>query len=241
MEAILLVEDDPEIGALVSHYLGQHQMDVSVVADGREMDAAMDSRAYDLIILDINLPGENGLSICRRIRRTSDMPIIMVTAQSEDVDKVVGLEVGADDYVVKPFNPRELLARIRAVLRRMVRVPDSASTETPKSEGRDCYRFSGWKLDILTREVESPEGACVVLTGAEFDLLQALCEHPNRILTRDQLLSMTYGRTAGPFERSVDILISRLRQRIEENPKSPKFIKTVRAEGYVFTPEVTRR
>jgi two-component system, OmpR family, response regulator len=240
MEAILLVEDDAEIRELVARYLEKQQMDVRVAADGREMDAALAQRGADLIILDLNLPGENGLSICRRLRQDGGTPIVILTAQGEEVDKVVALELGADDYVVKPFSARELLARIRAILRRTHARSENGAERTPRGAAGELYRFAGWTMDLATRQIETPEGASLSLTGAEFDLLHAFCEHPNRILTRDQLISMTHGRGAGPFERSVDILISRLRQRIEDNPKTPKFIKTVRSEGYMFTAEVSR-
>jgi two-component system OmpR family response regulator len=231
----LLVEDDAEIGDLISRYLKANQFDVVVVMDGAAMDAALAERAFDLLILDLNLPGEDGLSICRRLRAERDLPIIIVTAQGEDVDKIVGLEMGADDYVAKPFNPRELLARIRSVLRRA-----SAADPIEAGSARQVYRFSGWTVDLAAREVVAPVGMKVAMTGAEFDLLHALCEHPNRVLTRDQLISLTHGPTAGPFERSIDTLISRLRQKIETDVKNPKLIQTVRSEGYMFTTPVTR-
>ncbi|HXY58527.1 MAG TPA: response regulator [Methylocystis sp.] len=231
----LLVEDDSEIGALISRYLKANQIDVELVRDGVAMDAALAGRKFDLLILDLNLPGEDGLSICRRLRAEGSMPIIIVTAQSEDVDKIVGLEMGADDYVTKPFNPRELLARIRSVLRR------ASAAETPEAGfHRQIYRFSGWTLDLSARELVSPQGAKIATTGAEFDLLHALCEHPNRVLTRDQLINLTHGPMAGPFERSIDTLISRLRQKIEPEAKGPKLIQTVRSEGYMFATQVSR-
>jgi two-component system, OmpR family, response regulator len=231
----LLVEDDSEIGDLISRYLKANQIDVTAVKDGAAMDAALAERAFDLLILDINLPGEDGLSICRRLRAEGGLPIVVVTAQSEDVDKIVGLEMGADDYVTKPFNPRELLARIRSVLRR------AGAAEAPSSGfRRQIYRFSGWSLDLSARELISPEGSKIATTGAEFDLLHALCEHPNRVLTRDQLINLTHGPMAGPFERSIDTLISRLRQKIEQDPKNPKYIQTVRSEGYMFSTQVAR-
>lgn len=231
----LLVEDDAEIGALISRYLKANQIDVVAVKDGAAMDAALAERKFDLLILDINLPGEDGLSICRRLRAEGGLPIIIVTAQGEDVDKIVGLEMGADDYVAKPFNPRELLARIRSVLRRV------GAAETPCSGlRRQVYRFNGWSLDLSARELMSPQGTKIATTGAEFDLLHALCEHPNRVLTRDQLINLTHGPMAGPFERSIDTLISRLRQKIELDPKSPKFIQTVRSEGYMFSTQVAK-
>jgi two-component system OmpR family response regulator len=233
--SILLVEDDAEIGELISRYLESNAMDVTLVANGAAMDAAFAKQSFDLLILDLSLPGEDGLSICRRIRATNDLPIIIVTAQSEDVDKILGLEMGADDYVVKPFNSRELLARIRAVLRRaepQSRVEDSSSRQT--------YQFRGWRVDLLAREVVSPRGMKVAMTGAEFDLLHAFCENPNRVLTRDQLINMTHGPTTGPFERSIDVLISRLRQKLESDPKNPTLILTIRSEGYRFSAPVLK-
>jgi two-component system OmpR family response regulator len=231
----LLVEDDAEIGELILRYLKSHEIEVVVVTDGKGMDRSLADRSFDLLILDLNLPDENGLSICRRIRAEKQMPIIIVSAQGDDVDKIVGLEMGADDYVVKPFNPRELLARIRSVLRR-----SAAATQVERGSARQFYLFSGWRVDLLAREVNAPSGMKVSMTGAEFDLLHVFCEHPNRVLTRDQLINMTHGPTSGPFERSIDVLISRLRQKLEIDPKDPKLIHTVRSEGYMFSTPVTR-
>ncbi|WP_363346058.1 response regulator transcription factor [Methylocystis echinoides] len=233
--SILLVEDDAEINQLITQYLEKHDMDVVAVSNSDAMDTALSSRAFDLLLLDLNLPGEDGFSICRRVRAQQTLPIIIVTAKGEDVDKILGLEMGADDYVVKPFNSRELLARIRAVLRR-------AETRNRVGAGlpRQTYHFAGWRIELLSREVVSPKGIKVAMTGAEFDLLHALCENPNRILTRDQLINLTHGPTSGPFERSVDVLISRLRQKLEKDPKNPVIILTVRSEGYMFAASVTR-
>lgn len=231
----LLVEDDAEIGELISRYLENNGMAVMQVSNGEALDAEMSKNDYDILILDLNLPGEDGLSICRRVRAAGDMPIVIVTAQGEDVDKILGLEMGADDYIVKPFNPRELLARIRAVLRRTE--PQSRFDTPPTSQS---FHFLGWRLNLLAREVVSPSGMKVAMTGAEFDLLHALCENPNRVLTRDQLINMTHGPTAGPFERSIDVLISRLRQKIETDPKNPTMIQTVRSEGYMLSAPVSR-
>jgi two-component system OmpR family response regulator len=234
-DAILLVEDDAEIGELIARYLENQQIETVVVVDGRAMDAALARRAFDLLILDLNLPGEDGLSICRRIRDGRNLPIIIVTAQGEDVDRIIGLEMGADDYVVKPFNPRELLARVRSVLRRA-----RASAASREAAGGRFYLFDGWRVDIMAHQVTAPSGTKIALTGAEFDLLYALCERPNRVLTRDQLIDLTHGQQGNPFQRSIDVLISRLRQKLESDPKNPKFIQTVRSEGYLFAPLVLR-
>ncbi|WP_457798247.1 response regulator [Methylocystis sp. S23] len=233
--AVLLVEDDAEIGELISRYLGNHGMEVTRLANGEGLDAKLASGAFDLLILDLNLPGEDGFSICRRVRAAHDIPIIIVTAQGEDVDKILGLEIGADDYVVKPFNSRELLARIRAVLRRAE--PQSRAGGVSQSQS---FQFLGWRVNLLSREVVSPSGMKVAMTGAEFDLLHAFCENPNRVLTRDQLINMTHGPTAGPYERSIDVLISRLRQKLEKDPKNPAMIQTVRSEGYMLSAPVSR-
>ncbi|MEZ5839264.1 MAG: response regulator [Hyphomicrobiales bacterium] len=231
---ILLVEDDPEIATLVARYLSSNDMRVSRAGDGREMDRVLRDARIDLIILDIMLPGEDGLSICRRLRTSSQVPIIMLTARTDDVDRIVGLELGADDYLGKPFNPRELLARVRAVLRR--REPLQAA----ERRGQTVLTFSGWRLDVIRRKLFDPSGARIALTGAEFDLLLVLCEHPGRVLSREQIVDLTQGRQTGPFERSVDVLISRLRQKIERDPRDPEFIQTVRSSGYLFAPEVGR-
>jgi len=236
--SVLLVEDDAEIGALISRYLGTSQISVTSVESGAAMDDALRRASFDLILLDLNLPGEDGLSICRRLRRESAIPIVIVTAQGEDVDKIVGLEMGADDYISKPFNPRELLARIRAVLRRTAGLQQQLQTA---ETSRQVYRFSGWRVDVTAREVLAPSGSRVAMTAAEFDLLYALCEHPNRVLTRDQLIGLTHGPVEGPHERSIDTLISRLRQKMETDVGSPRLIQTVRSEGYMFSAQVTRR
>jgi len=233
--SILIVEDDAEIGDLITRYLEANNIDATVVPNGVDMDAAFAKRSYNLLILDLSLPGEDGLSICRRIRSEKSIPIIIVTAKGDDVDRILGLEIGADDYIVKPFNSRELLARIRAVLRRS----ETAEPVETRS-ARQAYLFSGWRLDLLAHEVVAPCGIKVAMTAAEFDLLHALCENPNRVLTRDQLINMTHGPTSGPFERSIDVLISRLRQKIEADPKNPSLIQTVRSEGYLFSTQVQR-
>jgi two-component system OmpR family response regulator len=230
---ILVVEDDPQISRLVARYLGSNECRVSIASDGREMDRLLGTSRIDLIVLDLMLPGEDGLSLCRRLRTGSPVPIIILTARGEEVDRILGLEMGADDYLAKPFNPRELLARIRAVLRRVAAAADS----TGGAPGR-ILSFQGFRLDRVLRELRSPQGARIAVTGAEFDLLVVMCERSGRVLSRDQLLDLTQGRTAGPFERSIDILISRLRRKLETDPHHPELIKTVRSAGYLFTPAV---
>jgi two-component system, OmpR family, response regulator len=230
---ILIVEDDPEISTLVTRYLRSNDCRVTGLADGRGVDQVMDDHRVDLIVLDLMLPGEDGLSICKRLRAHTQVPIVMLTAKGDEVDRILGLELGADDYLVKPFNPRELLARIRAVLRRSAIV-----ALNPVLNGARVLGFLGWRMDRVVRELRDSEGTLVMLTDAEFSLLQALCERPGRVLSRDQLLDVTQGRSAGVFERSIDILVSRLRRKIEEDPHHPRMIKTVRSEGYLFTPMV---
>lgn len=230
---ILFVEDDAEIRTLVADFLQANGFRVSVAREGREMDRILSAGRIDLLILDIMLPKEDGLAICRRVRSTSSVPIIMLTARGSEVERVLGLEMGADDYLTKPFSTYELLARIRAVLRRAQGV-----SRTPAEQRRSVLTFAGWRLDVSTRRLQAADGTRVPLTGGEFELLVAFCEHPNRVLTREQLLDLTRGRSAAPFDRSIDIQVSRLRRKIEEDPKDPALIQTVRAGGYVFTPEV---
>src|SRR4051794_19632806 len=232
---IPVVEDDREISALVARYLRANECRVSVAGDGREMDRVLAEGRIDLVILDLMLPGEDGLSLCRRLRAGSSMPIIMLTAKGEEIDRVIGLEMGGDDYLPKPFNPRELLARIRAVLR-----PRAAEPVVAPADAGRMVSFAGWQLNLALRELSDPTGAKVTLTGAEFTLLGTFCERPGRVLSRDQLLDLTQGRGAGPFERSIDVLVSRLRQKIERDPRQPEFIKTIRSGGYLFTPAVQR-
>ncbi|GJD42762.1 Transcriptional regulatory protein OmpR [Methylobacterium cerastii] len=230
---ILIVEDDREIANLVARYLRGNACRVTLAGDGAEMDRALVDGRVDLIVLDLMLPGEDGLSLCRRLRENSAIPILMLTAKAEEIDRIVGLEIGADDYLAKPFNPRELLARIRAVLRR-------TGNEVAEEEGVRRMHFVGWTLDVSLRQVLSAEGARISITGAEFDLLHALCLRPGRVLSRDQLLDLTQGRSAGPFERSIDVLVSRIRQKIERDSRNPEIIRTIRSGGYLFTPDVTR-
>ena len=230
---ILVVEDDRETRALIAKYLRANACRVTTANDGREMVRAMADRRVDLLILDVMLPGEDGLSLCRKVRAASQTPIIMLTARGEDVDRIVGLEMGADDYLAKPFNPRELLARINAVLRRQ-----GAAQTASTTSGATALVFQGWRIDLRLRELRNPAGARVAMTSAEFDLLQTFCERSGRVLSRDSLLDLTQGRNAGSFERSIDVLVSRIRRKIEPDPIEPSLIKTVRSGGYMFTPTV---
>jgi two-component system OmpR family response regulator len=231
---ILVVDDDREISSLLSQFLVRHGLRVTTARDGIEMFKALEASRIDLVVLDLMLPGEDGLNLCRRLRAESPVPVIMLTAMVEEVDRIIGLELGADDYLTKPFNPRELLARIKAVLRRAAQLPG-----TPVDVGAEgkTYLFEDWHLDLSKREL-SKDGTPVSLSSGEFSMLLAFVEHPQRVLTRDQLLDIARGRSAALFDRSVDIQVMRLRRKIEENPKQPQFIKTVRSGGYIFTPRV---
>ncbi|WP_085033015.1 response regulator transcription factor [Ensifer aridi] len=228
---ILIVEDDPEIGRLLALTVQENGMSPTVAEDGHVMNALLRSNDFDLIILDVMLPGEDGLSICRRIRSEKTTPIILLTALGEEIDRIVGLEVGADDYVTKPFSPREVVARIRSLLRR-------ASYGLVNTAAQRKLRFEGWQIDPLRRQLHDPSSAHVAVTTTEFDLLLAFCRNPGRVITREELLSLTHTGLAGPIERSVDVHISRLRQKIEADPKNPVLLQTVRLGGYMFTASV---
>jgi len=230
---ILVVDDDREIRLLLKRFLSRSSYRVSMAKSGREMLTALEKWRIDLVILDLMLPGEDGLTLCRNLRARSEVPVVMLTVMSEETDRIIGLEMGADDYVAKPFNPRELLARIKAVLRRARAIPPGST----KTRSR-WLSFAGWRLDLGTRRVTTANGIVVDLGTAEFDLLAAFVEHPQTILTRDQLLDLTRGRAETPFERSIDMQVSRLRRKIEADPKDPLLIVTVRGGGYMFTPEV---
>src|ERR1700722_12421189 len=230
---ILVVEDDRETRSLIAKYLRSNACNVMTANDGREMARTMTDHRVDLVILDVMLPGEDGLSLCRKVRAESPIPIIMLTARGEDVDRILGLEMGADDYLAKPFNPRELLARINAVLRRQ-----AAAQTVSAANGATTLTFLGWRIDFRLRELRNPAGARVAMTSAEFDLLRTFCERPGRVLSRDSLLDLTQGRNAGSFERSIDVRVSRIRRKIELDPQDATMIKTVRSGGYMFTPAV---
>ncbi|MBI5164861.1 MAG: response regulator, partial [Magnetospirillum sp.] len=225
---ILIVDDDREISGLVSEFLAPYGFHVSAVGDGRAMRDKVATESFDLVILDLMLPGEDGLSLCRHLRQTTTLPIIMLTAMGSETDRVVGLEMGADDYVAKPFSARELLARIKAVLRRGAPREESAAPEAPMVEaGTKMLEFTGWRLDIGRRRLHSPDGVLVELTSGEFDLLYAFCTNPQRVLTRDQLLDLARGRVSGPFDRTIDVQVGRLRRKLETDPKKPEILKTV--------------
>ncbi len=235
MGHVLVVDDDREIRDLLARFLTRHGYRVTAVPDGKEMRRALVDWHIDLIVLDLMLPGEDGLSLCRDLRAKSRMPIIMLTMMGEETDRIIGLEMGADDYLPKPFSPRELLARMKAVLRRAQGTPAAASRG-----GAATLQFAGWQLDIGRRRLKSPRGLLVDLSAGEFDLLVALVEHPQRVLTRDQLLDLTHGRAEAPFDRSIDMQISRLRRKIETDHAQPELIKTVRGGGYIFTADVAQ-
>jgi two-component system OmpR family response regulator len=230
---ILVVDDDAEIRALLLEYLQKQGYRVSAVADGKAMRSAIEVAKPDVIVLDLMMPGEDGLSLCRDVRARSDVPIIMLTARGDETDRIVGLEMGADDYLPKPFNPRELLARIKSVLRRARAVPDNLRPPDAAS-----YRFAGWSLDVATRNLAAPDRVVVALSGTEYRLLRVFLDHPNRVLTRDQLIDFMLSRDAAPFDRAIDVQVSRLRHRLRDDAKEPVIIKTVRGQGYVLAAHV---
>jgi DNA-binding response OmpR family regulator len=235
---ILVVDDDPDLRELLIGYLAREGFSVSGAEDGRAMDEVLEQATPDLILLDLMLPGEDGLSIARRLRQATSLPIIMLSARGDDIDRIVGLEVGADDYVAKPFNPRELLARIRAVLRRkgpVQSVAGQGSAEEDDEVGQ-VFVFGPYRLDLRTRELQK-DGEPVAVTGGELDLLAALTAHPNRVLDRDRLLDLLKGYERSPFDRSIDVHIARLRAKIEPDTKRPQYIRTVWGKGYMFTPQ----
>ncbi|MCM5554123.1 response regulator [Pleomorphomonas sp. NRK KF1] len=226
-KTILLVDDDEEIRRLTAELLGREGFVVELAEDGRAMDRVLERLQPDLVMLDLMLPGEDGLSICRRLRNTGNVPILMLTAKSDETDRVVGLEIGADDYVVKPFGPRELLARIRALLRRASAAPQQTATRR--------FAFDAFVIDIDARQLVGANGELVGVTSAEFDLLACFVLHPRRVLSRDQILDWTHGRSADPFDRTVDILVSRLRKKLDALSPGCNLINTVRNGGYLLT------
>ncbi|MFM4902799.1 response regulator [Aeromonas hydrophila] len=232
---ILVVDDHSEIRDLLKRFLEQHGLRVSCARDGKEMKRLLEEREFDLLVLDLMMPGEDGLTLCRELRAKSSLPIIMLTAMGEETDRIIGLEMGADDYLPKPFNPRELLARIKAVMRRTQVEPQPAAETLTRD-----LRFDRWLLDINRRELVDEEGVGLSLSTAEFDLLRVFLERPQRVLSRDQLLDLARGREAVAFDRAIDTLVSRLRRKLERDPKNPELIKTIWGGGYLFAADVTQ-
>ena len=226
---LLIVDDDREIRGLLAQYLEKHEFRTTAVPDGKEMRRVMERSHVDLVVLDLMLPGEDGLALCRELRARWQVPIIMLTARGEDVDRIIGLELGADDYIAKPFNPRELLGRIKAVLRRAAHAPRDPSPDSVRG-----FSFNGWRLDTVTRTLTDSASKEVALSGAEYRLLAVLLGSANRVLTRAQLTELLRGRDADPFDRSIDVRVSRLRQILGDDARAPQIIKTVYGEGYVI-------
>jgi DNA-binding response OmpR family regulator len=237
---ILVVDDDPRVRDMLGRYLEDEGFQVCQANDGDAMRRQIADTEFDLILLDLGLPGTDGLTLAREIRDASQVPIIIVTGKGDVVDRVVGLEVGADDYITKPFHLREVLARVRSVLRRAPSSAQGAGSTPSHAEAGERFGFAGWQLDLAKRELVAPDGGSVTLTTGEFDLLTAFVRHPNRSLDRDRLMDLARGRDWNPFDRSIDTQVGRLRKKIEPDPKNPDLIKTVRGLGYIFTPGVER-
>ncbi|OGT47072.1 MAG: DNA-binding response regulator [Gammaproteobacteria bacterium RIFCSPHIGHO2_12_FULL_41_15] len=234
---ILVVDDDAQICELIADYLSKHGLRVSIAHNGFEMRRQLKKAKIDLIVLDVMMPGDDGITLCRQLREESEVMIIMLSASGEEADRVVGLEIGADDYLCKPFNPRELLARIKALLRRAAG-PLAEKRKASAVASMPNIRFLDWVLDRNKRRLMASGDIAIPLSAGEYELLIAFIEHPQRTLNRDQLLDLTRGREAGPFDRTIDVQVARLRKKIEIDPKNPRVIITVRGGGYQFTPEV---
>ena len=236
---ILIVDDDRDLRELLVQYLEKNEFSVTAVKDGREMRQALAAKPIDLIVLDLMLPQEDGLKLCRDLRAqgSTSPPILMLTARGDEADRILGLEMGADDYLSKPFASRELLARIRAILRRARALPANLVV----AETARALAFGDWTLDTTQRHLVDAAGTMVALSGAEYRLLRVFLDYPRRVLSRDQLLSLTQGRDTEPFDRSIDLLVSRLRQRLKDDAREPRYIKTVRNEGYVFASPIEMR
>jgi two-component system, OmpR family, response regulator len=230
---LLVVDDDRDIRVLLDQFLRKQGYSISTAADHTEMRAILDKDKIDLLVLDLMLPGKDGLAICKELRETSKMPIIMLTALGEENDRIRGFKEGVDDYLAKPFNPQELLARVTAVLRRTDMLPP-----LPNDQFNKVLKFGSWRLDMALRQLTSLSGTLIDLSAAEFDLLSVFVEHPKRVLSRDLLLDLTRGQVEIPFDRKIDMQVSRLRRKIEDDPKNPTLIQTVRGGGYVFSAEV---
>ena len=235
-DSILIVDDDLEIRRLLADYLARNGFAALAARDGREMWQMLERHVVDLVVLDLMLPDADGLTLCRDLRAKGNLPVLMLTARGEETDRIVGIEMGADDYLVKPFNPRELLARIKSILRRTRALPPNLRPEAAR-----CLHFAGWCLDTAARLLTAPDGVAIPLSGGEYRLLRILLDHPNRVLTRDQLCELIHGREAGPFDRAIDVQVSRLRQRLRDDSREPQLVKTVRGEGYVLACTVEGR
>jgi len=232
-DRVLIVDDDEDIQALLEAYLRKNGFDAQAVGDGKTMWEALAAKPVSMVVLDLMLPGEDGLSLCRQLRQRSQVPVLMLTARGEAVDRILGLEMGADDYLPKPFDPRELVARIRSILRRAKSLPADTETNVPET-----FSFMGWRLDTRARNLCAPDGVVVPLSGAEYRLLLIFLQNPNIVLSRDQLSNFTYGRDADPLDRTLDMQVSRLRERLREQAREPEIIKTVRGKGYVLATRV---
>jgi two-component system OmpR family response regulator len=237
IDHILVVDDDHGIRTGVVDYLRKNGLRATAAADGREMFTQLEASAFDLVVLDIMMPGDDGLALCRNLRagKHKAIPVLLLTARDDETDRIIGLEMGADDYLTKPFSPRELLARIKAVIRRTRMLPPNLRI----TEATEMLAFGKWRLDMTARHLLDEEGTVISLSGAEYRLLRVFLDHPQRVLTRDQLLNLTQGRDAELFDRSIDLQVSRLRQRLQDDAKEQAYIKTVRSEGYVFSMPVT--
>lgn len=232
-DRILIVDDDAEIRSLLVQYLERQGLSTVAAGSGREMTQALARHAIDLVVLDLMLPDADGLQLCRDLRQRSNLPVLMLTARGDETDRILGIEMGADDYLVKPFSPRELLARIRSILRRTRALPPNL-----KPESQRCMAFDRWCLDTATRVLHDSDGVATPLSGAEFGLLRVLLDHPNRVVQREQLVELLHGRDAQAYDRVIDVQISRLRQRLRDDGREPRIIKTVRGEGYVLAAKV---
>ncbi|MDM8567429.1 response regulator [Candidatus Halobeggiatoa sp. HSG11] len=233
LDHALIVDDDSEIRSLLQNYLEKNNFRVTTINNGKILWKTIGEKQIDIVILDLMLPGEDGLEICRNLRARHNIPIIIISALGEETDRIIGLEMGADDYLPKPFNPRELLVRIKVILRRSRSLPGHDKTDTKKN-----LTFSNWTLNLLTNDLISPQGVVVPLSAGEFRLLRVFLDHPKRLLTRDQLLELSQGREALAFDRSIDVLVGRLRRHLGENAKKPQIIKTARGVGYELAAEV---
>jgi two-component system OmpR family response regulator len=231
---VLVVDDDPDIRIVLTEYLANNQIRVTALSSGREMLETIATEAIDLVLLDVRMPGENGLMLAQALRETASVPIMLLTGNAEEADRVMGLELGADDYVTKPFSPRELLARIRAVLRRYQAPIDGPA----RDDKRRAFRFAGWELNLRTRKLTAPDGRKLDLSNGEFSLLAAFCSSAQRVLSRDQLITLSRLHNAEVYERTVDVQIVRLRRKIEVDPARPELIVTERGAGYIFVPAV---